>query len=369
MAKITRTFLAAFVCAIFCSLFVATTAWADGAKPTDANGKWIPGEYEYGTVTVKDAHPGMEATANASFPELPAKDSYYSHGVSVLWYASENGVDGWTKVAGGVLSTRLPDEGEAGYEDVVNHYVKAVTTHEYSMAPSYTSTGEFGVVTLISESEPVYVEPHDGTQGVWATDGATHWLTCSKGPNSQCQHRINPAACQLASDSWSTSVDTHDKWCTTCGVHYGPEKHCFDEFIVEYLEQNPQGVLPSTVHPTCDICKRDITMSSNYFLEKWVVPGGFITEYPPSDEGEEDPGTTGQEDGTPQPEDPKVEEPADQEAPEQTQPEAQVEAEAEAQDQQATFARTGDATPTHLLAAGILAAGALALIARKRLAA
>ena len=76
-------------------------------------------------------------------------------------------------------------------------------------------------------------------------------------------------------------------------------------------------------------------------------------------------GTSGRGDGTAQPEDPKVEEPTDQEAPEQ----AQAEAQAEAKSEPATFARTSDATPTHLLAASVLAAGALALIARKRLAA
>lgn len=362
MVKLTRTILTAFICAIFCSLCVAATAWADETGPIGASGKWVPGTYEDGTVAVQDAHPGMTASAAASFSNIPPRDAYYSLNVVTAWYASEDGVTNWTPVSGGsILNITLPDEGEAGYEDVVNHYLKAVVTNTYVLTPYYTSTGELGNVSMVAESEPVYVKPH-AQSGTWATDGTEHWLACSNGPDSQCPHRINAAECQLASDDqWVVELDNHWKHCTVCGGEYGPEKHCFDQYILSFIEENPMNILGSTVHPTCDICQQEVTMRTDYFLENFVIPSGLIG----SDElfgNEETPDDDAQEEPAPGATDPEANaaDGEDQPAPAD---------DSKANAGQATFARTNDATPASLLTATILAAGAIALFARRRMAA
>lgn len=345
MAKLMRATLAPFFCAILCSLCLASSAWADEAGPVDENGKWVPGTYECGTASIKDAHPGMLATVSTNIQQRPQGDTYYSYSVVTEWYASENGEDGWTSVSGGqVLTLALPDEGEAGYEDVVGHYLKSVVTYTYSMVPAYTSTGEFGYVALQVESDPVYVQPHHTDNLIWANDGTSHWFVCVVELDSQCTHRIKPSACQLGSESWFVSVDTHEKRCTTCGGTYGPEKHCFDDYIVTYVKDNPSILLESTVRPTCDICKNEVSMSTTYFIEKFVIPSGLVgSDELVGSKKDESSGDASQEESAP---------------------------EANAVDaSQVVIARTGDATPIPLLGVGILAAGALAFISRKRLAA
>lgn len=372
MAKITRTILTAFACAIFCSLCVAATAWADETGPIDANGKWIPGTYQDGTGVIADAHPGMSPDATiSSSTGRPAGDAYYSHSVSAVWYASEDGQTNWTKISGSFWY-EIPNVGEAGYESVAGHYLKAEVAHAYVLKSQCTSTGETGNIAFVTETEPAYVSPHENTTGAWISDGANHWRPCTSSSDSPCSYQIDHEVCGINPESavWSLNDSHHWTSCSTCGSKYAAEKHTFNEFILAYVEENPMGLVGPTVHPTCDICNQTVTMSSTTFWQEYVLPSGLLGDAPEDNESDE-PAEDATEDETA----PEADAPSAEGA---TPPASSTESAAAPGDNtdngnaanasQATFARTNDAAPTYLIGAFALMAGATALVAaRKRL--